>query len=85
MQIAVWKPTLSALVCTAVLTLPASAEGDDQFDPTVDYRSLKEEYAAEARGAVYGDKRRYYRTKKGKIRRHKPQRRRNFSASRRRH
>ena len=69
----------------ALLALSASAKADDQFDPTVDYRSLKEEFAAEARGAVYGDKRRYYRTRKGKIRRYRPQRRRNFSANRRKH
>ncbi len=59
----------------------STAHADDQFDPTVDYRSLKEEFAAEDAGASYGDKRLYIRMPDGTVKRRRPIRRRNFSTS----
>ncbi len=55
------KPILSAASALAVLVSTNPVNADDQFDPTVDYRSLKEEFAAEDAGATYGDKRHYSR------------------------
>ncbi len=52
-----------------------------QFDPTVDYRSLKEEFSAEDAGANYGDKRLYVRMPDGTVKRRRSVKRRNFSTS----
>ncbi len=75
------KPTLSAAWALAVIVSTNPVYADDQFDPTIDYRSLKEEFAAEDAGATYGNKRLYIRMPDGTSKRQRPIRRRNFSAT----
>ena len=72
---------LSVVVVLAVPGAVSTTHADDQFDPTVDYRSLKEEFAAEDAGASFGDKRLSIRMPDGTAKRRQPIRRRNFSAS----
>ena len=79
----------SALVASAALALlafqsPAHAVG---ADPTVDFGSLKAEFAAEDAGASYGDKRRRFRASQQPRKRGfraAPRSRTNFSSTRRR-
>lgn len=76
------RRTASLLAAAFVFTACAivnQVKADDQFDPTVDYRSLKEEFAAEDAGATYGDKRKYIRMPDGTLRQRTPSKKKNFS------
>ncbi len=75
------KCILAAASAIAIVGTSNLVNADAQFDPTVDYRSLKEEFAAEDAGATYGDKRLYIRMPDGMIKRRRPVKRRNFSTS----
>ncbi len=67
-----FKLILSTASVLAFIVPTHSLCADDQFDPTVDYRSLKEEFAAEDAGATYGDKRLYIRMPDGTFKRRPP-------------
>ena len=80
------RPSLIAAAAIGFVATqsPAHAVG---ADPTVDFGSLKAEFAAEDAGATYGDKRRRFRaTQQPRKRgfRATPRSRTNFSSSRRR-